>query len=88
MKNNKKEYKNAKGGKHKMIKISKFRDEYTNDVIDLVLHFQNDGTRPPVSVNDQPDLLYITEKYINAGGYFGIATDNGKLGTGTIGVMM
>ena len=69
-----------------MIEISKFRDEYTNDVIDLVLHFQNDGTRPPVSVDNQPDLLHITEEYINAGGYFWIATDNGKL-AGTIGIM-
>ncbi len=69
-----------------MIEISKFKDEYTNDVIDLVLHFQNDGTRPPVSVDDQPDLLHITEKYINSGGYFWIATDNGKL-AGTIGIM-
>ena len=50
-----------------MIEISKFKDEYTNDVIDLVLHFQNDDTRPSVSVDDQPDLLHITEKYIIAG---------------------
>lgn len=50
-----------------MIEISKFKEEYTNDVIDLVLHFQNDGTRPSVSVDDQPDLLHITEKYIIVG---------------------
>lgn len=50
-----------------MIEISKFKDEYTNDVIYLVLHFQNDGTRPSVSVDDQPDLLHITEKYIIVG---------------------
>lgn len=69
-----------------MIEISKFKDEYTNDVIDLVLHFQNNGTRPSVSVDDQPDLLHITKKYINVGGYFWIATDNGKL-AGTIDIM-
>ena len=69
-----------------MIEISKFKDEYTNDVIDLVLHFQNDGTRPSVSVDDQPDLLHITEKYIIVGDWFWIATDNGKL-AGTIGIM-
>ena len=61
-----------------MIEISKFKDEYTNDVIDLVLHFQNDGTRPSVSVDDQPDLLHITEKYIIVGGYFWISSDNVK----------
>ena len=69
-----------------MIEIRKFKDDYTNDVIDLVLHFQNDGTRPSVSVDDQPDLLHITEKYIIVGGCFWIATDNGKL-AGTIGIM-
>lgn len=38
-----------------MIKITQFDDKYTQDVIDLVLHFQNDGTRPLVTVDDQPD---------------------------------
>lgn len=56
------------------------------DVIDLVLHFQNDGTRPLVTVNDQPDLLNIKECYLNAGGNFWVATDNGKL-AGSIGIM-
>lgn len=48
-----------------MITINQFEDKYTQDVIDLVLHFQNDGTRPIVTVDDQPDLLDITNKYIN-----------------------
>lgn len=48
--------------------------------------FQNDGTRPPVTVDDQPDLLNITKAYIGAGGDFWIATDDGKL-AGTIGIM-
>ena len=61
-----------------MISIGQFKDNYTQDVIDLVLHFQNDGTRPPVTVNDQPDLLNVKENYINAGGNFWIATDNGR----------
>ena len=69
-----------------MITITRFDDRYTQDVIDLVLHFQNDGTRPAVSVEDQPDLLNITELYVNAGGDFWIATDDGKL-AGTIGIM-
>lgn len=37
-----------------MITISQFENRYTQDVIDIVLHFQNDGTRPIVSVDDQP----------------------------------
>lgn len=69
-----------------MISISEFKDSYTDDVIELVLHFQNDGTHPPVTVDDQPDLLNITASYINAGGGFWIAAENGKL-AGTIGIM-
>lgn len=69
-----------------MITISQFEDKYTQDVIDLVLHFQNDGTRPIVTVNDQPDLLNITCEYIDKGGNFWIAKDNKKL-IGSIGIM-
>lgn len=53
-----------------MITISQFENRYTQDVIDIVLHFQNDGTRPIVSVDDQPDLLNIVDEYINKGGNF------------------
>ena len=35
-----------------MISIIQFKEQYTQDVIDLVLHFQNDGTRPLVTVAD------------------------------------
>ena len=69
-----------------MIKICQFSNEYTNDVIDLVLHFQNDGTRPLVSVDDQPDLLNICGEYIDKGGNFWIAKDDNKL-IGFIGIM-
>lgn len=69
-----------------MITINQFEEKYTQDVINIVLHFQNDGTRPLVSVNDQPDLLNITHEYIDKGGKFWIATDDGKL-IGTIGFM-
>ncbi len=69
-----------------MITISRFSDRYTQDVIDLALHFQNDGTRPPVSVADQPDLLQIEDSYIKPGGGFWIATDDGRL-VGTVGLM-
>lgn len=69
-----------------MISIIQFKEQYTQDVIDLVLHFLNDGTRPHVTVADQPDLLTITDSYINAGGNFWIATENEKL-IGSIGIM-
>ncbi|MBD5544926.1 MAG: GNAT family N-acetyltransferase [Lachnospiraceae bacterium] len=69
-----------------MITISQFEDKYTQNVIDIVLHFQNDGTRPIVSVDDQPDLLNIVDEYINKGGNFWIAK-NGETLIGTIGIM-
>ncbi len=69
-----------------MIAITQFQREYTQDVIDLVLHFQNDGTRPAVTVDEQPDLLNIKDSYIAMGGNFRIARDNNKL-IGSIGLM-
>lgn len=69
-----------------MITISPFEEEHTQDVIDLVLHFQNDGTRPSVSVNEQPDLLNIRGEYIEKGGNFWMARDGEKL-IGSIGIM-
>lgn len=69
-----------------MITITQFEERYTQDVIDIVLHFQNDGTRPLVSVDDQPDLLNIVGEYINKGGNFWLAKDNERL-IGTIGIM-
>lgn len=69
-----------------MIAMSQFEESYTKDVIEIVLHFQNDGTRPLVTVDDQPDLLNIVEAYIEKGGNFWIAKDCEKL-IGTIGIM-
>ncbi len=69
-----------------MIIITKFEEKYTQDIIDLVLHFQNDGTRPLLTVYDQLDLLNIKKEYIDKGGNFWIAKDNEKL-IGSIGLM-
>ena len=55
-----------------MITVSQFEDRFTQDIIDLVLHFQNDGTRPIVSVDDQPDLLDIRSDFENCSFLFDI----------------
>lgn len=73
-------------GWNKMIQIRTYTDADRDSIIDLVLHCQNDGTRPPVTVKDQPELLDIKEKYINQGGCFWVAEDDGRL-AGTIGLM-
>ena len=61
-----------------MIEIRTYSDEDREEVIRLVLHCQNDGTRPFVSVDDQPELLHIQEKYMDSGGNFWVAKDDGK----------
>lgn len=69
-----------------MIEIKTFTEEDREEVIALVLHCQNDGTRPTVTVRNQPDLLHIKEKYIDGGGNFWVAKENNKV-IGCIGLM-
>ena len=69
-----------------MIEIRTYSDEDREEVIRLVLHCQNDGARPSVSVDDQPELRRIPEKYMDGGGNFWVAKDNGKT-AGSIGLM-
>lgn len=69
-----------------MIEIGTYSACDKDEVIALVLHCQNDGTRPLVSIEDQPELLRIEEEYIDGGGNFWVAKENGKV-AGTIGLM-
>ena len=45
-----------------MIEIGTYSACDKDEVIALVLHCQNDGTRPLVSIEDQPELLRIEEE--------------------------
>lgn len=69
-----------------MIEIKTFEEADTGEVIQLVLHCQNDGSRPLVGVEDQPELLQIREKYIAPGGSFWVARESGAL-AGSIGLV-
>lgn len=69
-----------------MIEIGKYSEGDRDEIIALVLHCQNDGTRPTVSVEDQPELLRIKEEYMDNGGNFWVAKENGTV-AGTIGLM-
>lgn len=69
-----------------MIEIIPFQESDTNEIIKLVLHCQNDGSRPIVGIDDQPELLYIREKYIAPGGCFFVAKDKNRV-AGSIGLM-
>lgn len=68
-----------------MIQICCFQKSDEREVIDLVLRSQNDGTRPPVGVDDQPDLLAIPETYFHGGGFW-VAKEGGHV-VGTIGLL-
>lgn len=70
-----------------MLEIQEYSEADRDEVIALVLHCQNDGTRPYVSVEDQPELLHIKEKYIDNGGNFWVAKDDGTV-AGSIGLMV
>lgn len=69
-----------------MIEIQIFNSLDRDDVIKLVLHCQNDGSRHTVSVDNQPDLLHIQEKYLQPGGNFWVAKEYGEL-IGSIGLI-
>lgn len=69
-----------------MVEIKQYSDADRDEIIALVLHCQNDGTRPLVSVDNQPELLCIKEKYMDGGGNFWVAKEEGKV-AGSIGLM-
>lgn len=69
-----------------MLTVRTYQESDRDAVIALVLHCQNDGTRPTVTVDDQPELLRIEELYLNAGGGFWVADDDGTL-AGSIGLL-
>lgn len=69
-----------------MITIRQYQQRDTQQIIELVLHCQNDGSRPIRSVNDQPDLINITDKFLSNNGGFWVAMDDSKL-CGCIGLV-
>lgn len=69
-----------------MIEINLYQDTDIVEIIELVLHCQNDGTRPIVSIDDQPELLDIQENFFLSGGCFWVAKDDGRV-VGSIGLM-
>lgn len=69
-----------------MIIIKEFEADDRDEVIGLALYFQNDGSRPQVTIEDQPDMLHIRKNYFDNGGGFWVAKDDGKV-VGTIGLM-
>lgn len=69
-----------------VLKIRAYEEADRQPLIDLVLHCQNDGTRPTVTVDDQPELLHIEACYFTGAGGFWVAVDDGTL-AGSIGLL-
>lgn len=67
-----------------MIKI--YEDRYKKEVIDLILHVQNDEYGVGISTEEQPDILDIQSSYINDGGNFWIALNDNDEVVGSIGL--
>ena len=61
------------------LKIVRYDNKFQNDIIKLVLHCQNDGTRPVVGVENQPEIVNIEDYFFSNGGYFWCATDKNDL---------
>lgn len=68
------------------MKIIDYSDEYRQQVIELILHIQNDEAGIGLSVEEQPDLLDVEKYYLQNGGRFWLAVEGGEL-VGTVALM-
>jgi len=68
------------------MEIIKYQEKYKDQIIDLILHIQNEEAKINLSIEEQPDLLNITEFYEKDGGQFWLAIDKDDV-IGTIGFM-
>ena len=64
------------------MKIITYQEEYKQQIIDLILHIQNEEAKINLSLEEQPDLLDIPNYYEKDGGEFWLAVeDNTVIGT-------
>lgn len=68
------------------MEIITYREEYKQQIINLILHIQNDEAGIALSLDEQPDLKNIPEYYQKNGGQFFIAIEGREL-IGTIAIM-
>lgn len=67
--------------------IETYNERYRHEIIELILNIQNKEAKINLSLNEQPDLLNITESCCDNGGQFWVALSDDKV-VGTIGLMM
>ncbi len=68
------------------MEIREYTNDYAQQIIDLILHIQNDEAGIDLSIDEQPDLLDIKTHYLDNGGKFWLAVENNEL-IGTIALM-
>ncbi|MCM1151821.1 MAG: GNAT family N-acetyltransferase [Alistipes sp.] len=68
------------------MEVRRYRDEDRDAAIGLILDIQNREAKIDLSLAEQPDLLDIGKNYIQGGGDFWIAEDDGYV-VGTLGLM-
>jgi len=68
------------------MKIILYQDKYKQEIIDLILHIQNDEAKINLSIEEQPDLLNVPLYYEKNGGAFWIAVEKDEV-IGTIAFM-
>ncbi len=68
------------------MEIIGYEDGYKDQVIGLILDIQNNEAKIDLSIEEQPDLIDILGSYVNNGGGFWLAVENGEV-VGTIGLM-
>ena len=61
------------------MKIIQYQDKYKQQIIDLILHIENDENKINLSLEEQPDLLDIPNCYEKNGGAFYIAVENNEI---------
>lgn len=70
------------------ISIVPYRDEFKDQVVDLILHIQNDEAKVGISASDQPDILAIKSSYLDEGGGLWVALNEDGQVVGTIGLQL
>ncbi|MCM1254251.1 MAG: GNAT family N-acetyltransferase [Clostridium sp.] len=67
--------------------ITGYEEIYKKEVIQLILHIQNNEAGINLSLQEQPDLYDIQTSYMKDGGYFWVALNDKKEVIGTIALM-
>jgi len=68
------------------MKIETYQEKYKSQIIDLILHIQNEESKISLTLNEQPDLNDIYSSYQKNGGEFWTAVENDSV-VGTIALM-